>query len=121
MGLPSAFCLGVCLSAAAAATDGSETNEKGVTVAGGVHVGVILTVIVLHTSLVRSSTWVWSWALSSLYWSMTLFVWSAWMLVRVIILEVHRVSIFLGHHVIQDRQLAGDEVFDPAVFQVHEH
>lgn len=63
---PTAYCLTVCLFAAAAVTSGFEIDERKVTIAGGVHVGVVFATIMLHSSLMRSVTWFKSRAFSSL-------------------------------------------------------
>lgn len=85
VGLPAVCCLGVCLSAAAAANSASEIYRKRVAVIGGVHVGVDLAANPLCTSLVRSDTCVLSWALSFLIWSMVGFMVYAVMLDKVAI------------------------------------
>lgn len=89
-----ACCLEVSLCVAADATSGSKINERGVAIGVVVHMGVVFDVTMLRTFLVRSVTWLWSRVFFCLSWSMTMFVWSTWMPVKVIILEVYIVSIF---------------------------
>lgn len=87
-------CPGVSPFVAAAVTFQSEINERGVTVAWGVYVGIAFAATMLHISLVRSATWFWNRVLSSVNYFTILFVSISWILLRVINLEVHMVSIF---------------------------
>lgn len=83
---PAVYYLRFCLSAAAAPTSGSEICGMGVVVVRGVYVGATFPATVLHTSLVRSATCLWSRVLTCVIWSTTWCLKSTWMLVRTCIL-----------------------------------
>lgn len=87
VGLPAAGCLRVCLSASATATSRFKINRRGVAVAEGDHAGMAFTATMLRTSLVKPLTCVLSRALSSLIWSMILFIGFAVILDRSVIFQ----------------------------------
>lgn len=87
-------CLGLCLSAAATMMSTLEISRRGVAVSVGVQVEVAFDATVVHISLLRCATCFWSRVISSLSWYMILFLSSAWILLKDIIPEVHKVSIF---------------------------